>query len=185
MRDRATMGLPTGDGAVTPLESVLESTRSSHMIDDVLDAWRTNHRITLLLLDAVSDEGMRCTLSKRGGRDVLRQFAHIQYVRALQLQKRAKAVSEGVVVFNPKDDIDRGALREALEDSARRIEDWLRRAADGEKGFKTFKSGVPGTLGYLVAHESHHRGSILLTVKQCGHPVDKDIRYGIWDWNRA
>ncbi len=155
------------------------------MIDDVVKAWWTNHRITLLLLDAVSDEGLSCTLSKRGGRDVARQFAHIQYVRALQLQKRAKPVSEGAVVFGPKDDVDRAALREALEDSAGRIEEWLRRAAVGEKGFRTFSSGVPGTLGYLVAHESHHRGSILLTVKQCGHPVDKDVRFGIWDWNRV
>ncbi len=155
------------------------------MIDDVVKAWWTNHRITLMLLDAVSDEGLLCTLSKRGGRNVARQFAHIQYVRALQLQKRAKPASKGVVIFGPKDDVDRGSLREALEDSAGRIEEWLRGAAAGEKGFKTFRSGVPGTLGYLVAHESHHRGSILLTVKQCGHPVDKDIRFGIWDWNRA
>ncbi len=155
------------------------------MIDDVVKAWWTNHRITLMLLDAVSDEGLLCTLSKRGGRNVARQFAHIQYVRALQLQKRAKPASKGVVIFGPKDDVDRGALREALEDSAGRIEEWLRRADAKEKGFKTFRSGVPGTLGYLVAHESHHRGSILLTVKQCGHPVDKDVRFGIWDWNRA
>ena len=36
-------------------------------MDDVLEAWRSNNRINLLLFDQISDEGMRCTLSKRGG----------------------------------------------------------------------------------------------------------------------
>jgi uncharacterized damage-inducible protein DinB len=39
-------------------------------------------------------------------------------------------------------------------------------------------------LGYFIAHESHHRGSILLTLKQSGHPVDKKTAYAIWDWDR-
>lgn len=34
------------------------------------------------------------------------------------------------------------------------------------------------------AHESHHSGNILLTLKQSGHPVQQDVRYAIWDWDR-
>jgi hypothetical protein len=36
-------------------------------------------------------------------------------------------------------------------------------------------------LGYLIAHEGHHRGSILLTLKQTGHKVSTEIQFGIWD----
>jgi hypothetical protein len=57
-------------------------------MDDILEALRTNNRITLLLFDQISSEGMRCTLSKRGGRDVARQFAHIHDVRVYHLEKR-------------------------------------------------------------------------------------------------
>ncbi len=28
---------------------------------------------------------------------------------------------------------------------------------------------------------SHHRGSMLLTLKQCGHQVDQATAYAIWD----
>jgi hypothetical protein len=39
------------------------------VLDELLEAWRTNNRINLYLIERISDEGMLCTLSKRGGRD--------------------------------------------------------------------------------------------------------------------
>ncbi len=66
----------------------------------------------------------------------------------------------------------------------RLIESWFRGVGAGMQGFRTLKGGLPRTLAYLVAHESHHRGSILLTLKQCGHAVNRELRDGIWDWGR-
>ena len=40
------------------------------------------------------------------------------------------------------------------------------------------------TLAYFISHESHHRGSILLTLKTSGHPIDKKSAYAIWGWDR-
>lgn len=155
------------------------------MIDELVEAAWANHRLTLRLVEAVDDDGMLCTLSTRGGRNVARQFAHLQNVRCYQLTKRAKPVAEGAVTFDGQAVPDRGELAHALQDSAERIELWFR-GVDGEaEGFRTLKGGLPRTLAYLVAHESHHRGSILLTLKQCGHPVDKALRDGLWDWGNA
>lgn len=46
------------------------------------------------------------------------------------------------------------------------------------------KRGLGVSVAYFIAHESHHRGSIMLTLKQCGHKLDKSTSYGIWDWDR-
>ena len=107
------------------------------------------------------------------------------YVRVLQLQSRARALAKGARTFATHDEPDKKTLKAALEDSSRRIEEWLRLAAEGAKGVRTFKRGLVQTLAYLVAHESHHRGSILLTLKQCGHALDSTTRYAIWDWDRV
>jgi uncharacterized damage-inducible protein DinB len=153
------------------------------MVDELIESWRINHRINLRLIQKISDEGMRCTLSKRGGRNVVRQFAHLQYVRVSQLKRRARPLAEGARTFESLEEPDRRTLEAALEDSSKRIEEWIRRAHQGEKGYRTMKRGLASTVGYLIAHESHHRGSILLTLKQSGHPVEKATRDGIWDWN--
>jgi uncharacterized damage-inducible protein DinB len=154
------------------------------MIDEILEAWRINNRINLRLIDNISDAGMKCTLSRRGGRNVARQFAHLQYVRVYHLNRRARSLAPGARVFATHEEPDRGALVAALQDSSQRVEQWLRLVSEGTPGIRTFKRGLVPTLTYLVAHESHHRGSILLTLKQCGHAVDSTTRYGIWDWDR-
>jgi uncharacterized damage-inducible protein DinB len=153
-------------------------------VDDLLEAWRTNNRINLYLFDRIGEEGMRCTLSTRGGRDVARQFAHMHDVRLYHLEKRAPDLAEGLTPFRSKEHPDRDVVRAALEASGEAIEGFLRGLAAGEKGRRGLKKGVATTLAYLVAHESHHRGSILLTLKVAGHNVDQATAYAIWDWDR-
>lgn len=154
------------------------------IVDDLLEAWRTSHRITLFLLDHISDAGLRSTLSTRGGRDVARQLAHLHNVRVSHLQNRAKDLAEGLVPFETADSPDRERLKAALTASGERIERFLADLMTGEGKRRAFKKGVATTLAYFVAHEAHHRGNILLTLKQCGHPVDQAARYALWDWDR-
>jgi len=64
------------------------------------------------------------------------------------------------------------------------VETYLRECATGTGRARRLKKGVIATLGYFIAHESHHRGSILLTLKQCGHGLDQQVKYAIWDWEK-
>ena len=152
------------------------------MLDELLEAWRTNNRINLLLFDAIDDEGMRATLSKRGGRDVAGQFAHLHTVRIMHFERRGKAFAEGLVKYTAKDAPPREELRDALVASGEAVEAFFAAIAEGKA--KCMKKGLPTYLSYFVAHDAHHRGNILLTLKECGHAVPKDVRYAIWDWGR-
>ena len=84
------------------------------MRDDVLEAWGANNRINLLLIDRISDEGMACTLSKRGGRDVSRQFAHMHNIRLAHLGERAPDLASDLVKFEGRHHPDKAELRTAF-----------------------------------------------------------------------
>jgi len=157
-------------------------------VDDVLpqllEAWHTNNRINLLLVDNIDEEGMKCTLSKRGGRNVVRQFAHLHNVRVWHLENRARDLSKGLVTFATHDEPEKGPLKEALAASAEAVAAFFTRCVTGEGKARPMKKGVIPLLAYFVAHEAHHRGNILLTLKQCGHKLDQDVAYTIWDWDK-
>lgn len=154
------------------------------MVEDLLEAWRTNNRISLYLLDHISDAGLECTLSTHGGRGVAGQFAHMHNVRVWSLERRAKDLASGLATFPPKEVPTRARLKQALEASGAAVETFLAGLAAGEPKRRGFKKGISTTLAYYVAHESHHRGSILLTLKTRGEKVDRDVSYAIWAWDQ-
>ncbi len=127
---------------------------------------------------------MQCSLSTRGGKSVARQFTHMHNVRLWQLEARAKDLARGLYKFGPKEEPSKKELKQALNESAKRIETFLERILTGEGKARSFKRGIFTTLSYFIAHESHHRGSILLTLKQCGHKLDQKTSYAIWDWDK-
>ena len=38
------------------------------MKEQIIETWHINNRVNLMLIDAIPDEGLNCTLSKHGGR---------------------------------------------------------------------------------------------------------------------
>ena len=154
------------------------------MREQILEAWRINNRINLYLIDWIDDEGWTSTMSARGGRDVARQFAHLHNVRLAWLEVSARDLLKGLKKFEAKVSPAKPAVKSALEASGVGIERLLERGIDNGGALKGFKRGVVPALGYLIAHDAHHRGSILLTLKLSGHKVDPEAQYGIWEWEK-
>lgn len=99
-------------------------------------------------------------------------------------EERARELARGLQKFESKHSPARAELETALAASAEAIAQFLCDVLEGRPKRRGFRKGIFTTLAYLVAHESHHRGSILLTLKQCGHMPPKDVVYGIWGWDQ-
>jgi uncharacterized damage-inducible protein DinB len=154
------------------------------MKEQIIETWMINNRVNLMLIDAISDEGMNCTLSKRGGRTVALQFAHMHNLRLWRLENYAKKLMEGQAEIDKEKEVGKELLKLRLSQSAEAMGSFIAHGVDEYGKIKGFKRGVIPMLGYMIAHEAHHRGNILLTLKQSGHKVPQEIQYGIWDWNR-
>ncbi|MBV8809153.1 MAG: hypothetical protein JO033_10810 [Acidobacteriaceae bacterium] len=152
--------------------------------EGLVEAWRVNNRINLFLLDRITDAGMASTTSTRGGRNVARQFAHLHNNRVDFLMHHApRDLSEGIVKFEGSYSPTKEELKTALESSAESIARLIEHSMNQGGTIRAFRRGVFAAFGYLVAHDSHHRGSILLTLKLTGNKLDSDAQYLIWDWN--
>jgi uncharacterized damage-inducible protein DinB len=155
------------------------------MLEQLVESWQINHRVTLKLLSALNDDALQATLSTRGGRDVARQLAHVHESRMRLAELTSKTNRDAKLPHFAKGESPaKKQLRDAFEVSSRGVETSIREGwANGGK-LPGFKRGVIPFVGYLIAHESHHRGSILLTLKQTGHKLSDELRWGLWDWNK-
>lgn len=146
-----------------------------------LETWEIHNRINLYMLDAVEDVAL-ASLSASKGRTVGEQFAHIHNVRLMWLKSAAPELLEGLSKLEKEQTKNRKLLRKSLADSGVAINSLLQKAVSEGGKVKGFKPHATAFLGYLISHESHHRGQIALSLKQAGKPLDKKILYGIWEW---
>lgn len=149
---------------------------------DLAEAWRVNDHMNSTLLEAIPDASLGDRYSKRT-RAVASQFAHLHNVRVSHLERRGQDLAVGLNSFERGAEPTRRELVAALKKSTAAIAKLLDRgAADGKiKGW----SNSPATyLGYLLAHEAHHRGLAIVSLRLSGTKLSKDVTYGIWAWGK-
>lgn len=146
---------------------------------DLIETWQINSRINIYLLNAINEEYLS-DISASKGRNVGEQFAHIHNVRLMWIKASLPELLEGLTKIE-KGTITKEILTTELIKSEETISRMLERGF-ADKKIKGFKPHPAAFLGYLISHESHHRGQILLSLKQSGHPIDQKTQYGIWEW---
>jgi len=149
--------------------------------NQLLETWQIHDRINLYLLDAVDPASLEAHSASKG-RSVGEQFAHIHNVRLMWLKSAAPDLLKGLEKVEASGANDKKLLRKSLADSGVAIGTLLTNSLEAGGKVKGFKPHAAAFLGYLISHESHHRGQIALSLKQAGKPLDKKISYGIWEW---
>ena len=151
------------------------------MNNQLVETWNIHNRINLYLLDAVDPKSLDSHSASKG-RSVGEQIAHIHNVRLMWLKSAAPELLDGLQKIEAEGANDKKLLHSSLVSSGKAIAELLAKSLEAGGKIKGFKPHAAAFLGYLISHESHHRGQISLSLKQAGKPLDKKISYGLWEW---
>jgi len=142
------------------------------------ETWLLNNRVNLRLLDHLSDAQFAYMANSRA-RSIGDQFAHLHNVRTMWLEVCSKT-------HLPK--IEKGyatkeRVAEFLTASAEAMAQMFMQAEMTGK-LTGYKRGPIAFCGYMLAHEAHHRGQIILHLKQAKMSVDKMFGFSLWEWEK-
>ena len=149
--------------------------------DQALETWNIHNRINLYVLEAIGEESL-ADVSPAKGRTVGELFAHLHNVRLMWLKSAAPDLLKALEKVEKTDTAKKNLLRKSLVDSGNAIGTLLKNGLEAGGKVKEFKPHAIAFVGYLISHESHHRGQIVLLLKQAGHRLDNKILYGMWEW---
>lgn len=146
---------------------------------EIIETWEIHNRINLYLLNSI-DEAHLFSVSLTKGRTVAEHFAHIHNVRLMWLQSGMPELLATVEKIE-KGSITKELLVDQLNLSGIALSKMIEKALSEGK-LRGFKPHPTAFLGYIISHESHHRGQITICLKQSRHPIDKKIAFGLWEW---
>ena len=146
----------------------------------LLNAFNTNNRINQYLIDNLPPAAWTAKPPDGKGRTVAAIVAHMHNVRVMWL-KAAKA--EDIPPQLDRTIVTPSQALRALEASRHALSVVLSRALQSDGRVKGFRPDVAGFLGYLIAHDAHHRGQITMLARQLGHTLPQKAMFGMWEWN--
>lgn len=149
--------------------------------EPVVQTWEIHNRIVLYFLEAIAPAQLTDVATTKG-RNVGEQLAHVHNVRLMWLKVAAPELFKKQKSIEKEAAGDHELLRRSLTDSGKAIAQLLQQSLAADGKIKGFKPHATAFVGYLIAHEAHHRAQVVLILKQNGHPVDKKVSYGIWEW---
>ena len=160
--------------------------------DSILGAWKTNHRVTVFLVEHLPAALWEAKVPGAPNRSVQMIVGHIHNARCMWIKTLGNA--HGIVVPRSVDrrKVEPEELIAALELSGAGMLSLLRFGCDhgGRISvtpayvWRNLPLDVGHVLGYFVAHEGHHRGQIVMLARQLGHRLPVEVTGGLWQWSK-
>lgn len=147
----------------------------------LLETFAINQKANELLLANISEAVWQAPPPTGKGRNIAAIASHIHNVRLMWLAAADKTAKLPAKLDDEKSSA--AEISEALRKSAAAITKLLEAGlADPAGKVPNFRPDVVAFIGYLIAHDAHHRGQIGMLARQLGHAIPAKAGFGLWEW---
>lgn len=155
----------------------------------MIDAWNTSSRISTLLIENLPDELWAAKIPGYERRTIHSIAAHLHNARCTWVKRLGQ--EHGIVPPAPVSrSVQRRQLVAAMRRSSEGVVQLLQLGLDHDgvippsRGYtwRNLPLDVGHVLAYLVAHEAHHRGQIVMVARQLGVPLPASVTSRLWWW---
>lgn len=158
----------------------------------LLDAWRTNNRVTVFLVGHLPSELWKATVPGAPRRTVRMIAGHIHNSRCMWIKTLGKEFGIAVPRAVDRHKVRPRELIAALDQSSRGIIKLLKLGCDrggripvsSAYSWRNLPLDVGHVLTYFVAHEGHHRGQIVMLARELGHRLPVEVTSGLWHFTK-
>jgi uncharacterized damage-inducible protein DinB len=149
------------------------------LTDSLVRALDINCRITRYLVENLDAKAWHAATPDGKGRKIAAIVAHIHNVRRMWLKATgSKEIPEQL----EKEKLSAKEAVVALDESAAALHALVAESLASGIRVKGFKPDTAAFVGYIIAHDSHHRGQIAMLARQAGFPLSKQVEFGMWEW---
>ena len=162
----------------------------SNIKNDLLATWQTSNRVTEYLFENLPIGLWGEKIPGAPQRTIRMVAGHIHNSRCMWI----KMIGKHYGIKPPKSvdrrRVNRSNLLAALKRSNKTIVELLKVGVENDGLLSinvpwcNIPSDVTHFIAYLIAHEAHHRGQIVLAARALGHRLPQDLTNGIWQWKK-
>ena len=164
---------------------------SEALRETILNAWRTNDRTTIFLVEGLPSALWNAPLPGEPRRTIRMLAAHLHNSRRGWLRTLGEPHGIEVPAAVDRRRVSRAELVRALKKTGRGMASLL--AFGLEHGgripptkkyvWRNLPLDVGHVLAYFVTHEGHHRGQLVMLARQLGHRLPREVTNGLWQWS--
>ena len=154
----------------------------------LLNAWRTNNRVTVFLVEHLPNELCEAKVPGASRRTVRMIAGHLHNARCMWIKTLGKDHGIAAPRLVDRRTVGSKELVRALGHSSRGIISLLQLGLDhggtipatSSYTWRNLPLDVAHVLTYFVAHEGHHRGQIVMLARQVGCRLPVEVTGGLW-----
>ncbi len=155
----------------------------TRLSEAILTAWQTNNRITAFLIENLPAGVWSANIPGFKYKTIQMIGGHLHNTRCMWIKKIGRKWAIQAPPHVARHHVAQAELLSALNRSSKRVQQLLTAAVKHSGPLPGFSLDVVHFLNYLVAHEAHHRGQMIMACRQLQYKLPEKVTQGVWKWS--